>query len=949
MDAIARSAAQPATPPSDGHAVAAHVLDVTEALARELRPHLATRRVLTLDSDLDRDLALDSLARAELLLRLDRMFKVRLPDRLVGDAQTPRDLVSAIIAANPRIDAVSESLARREAPKESILEPLQATTLVEALAAHVRSTPERTHIRLWRDEQSEQDISYGNLDRAARTIAGGLIERGLRPGDRVAIMLPTEAGFFSSFYGVLYARGVPVPIYPPFRRAQIEDHLRRQAGILRNAEACFLITNSEVHAVGRLLGGLVASLRAIVTVGELEGSSNISAPVPATSETVALIQYTSGSTGDPKGVVLSHANLLANIRAIGTVLQASAGDVVVSWLPLYHDMGLIGCWLGSLYYGASAVIMPPLAFLADPMRWLWAVHRHSATITAAPNFAFELCIKAAEGEKVGALQLGSLRAVMNGAEPVNPNTIRRFTERFARHGFRPEAMKPVYGLAESSVALAFPPLGRAPVVDRVSRSALSHDRLATPAPLGEAQALEFVACGQPLSHHEIRIVDEDGRELPERHEGRLQFKGPSATSGYFRNPEKTKGLFDGAWLESGDRAYIAAGDVFVTGRIKDMIKRAGRNIYPQELEDFVSGLPGVRRGCVAAFASPDPRTGSERLVVMVETRLSDQRELDELRLRVVAAAQTLLETAPDEVVLAPPHTVPKTSSGKIRRSAAREIYESGGAGVARGVPAQLARLAIAGLAPRVRRMNAKVRDATYAAWWWLALGTTAVSVYTLVVLLPRRRWRHAALNRGARLFFRAVGIPITVSGRPLPESRAILLANHASYLDGAVLAAVCPGELTFVAKQDLAEQLLTRLFLGRLGTVFVRRTDAVGGIEDARLTLDLARAGKRLVWFPEGTFARMPGLLPFHLGAFQIAGEAGVAVVPVAIRGTRSILRSEQWLPRRGSITVHIGSALQPQGGSFADVLQLRDAARAEILSHMDEPDLAEERVVLSP
>ncbi|AWM86342.1 AMP-binding protein [Microvirga sp. 17 mud 1-3] len=929
--------------------VAGRVIDIVSQLVSEVHSSFGSARAVALQSNLDRDLALDSLARTELLLRLNRAFKVRLPNKLLGEAETPADLVAAIIRAAPRSRAAPEPGGALAPPQPPVAEPAEASTLLEALAFHVRAHPERIHIYLRQEDGTEEPITYTQLDREARAVAAGLLARGLSPGDRVGIMLPTERSFFVTFFGILCAGGVPVPIYPPFRRAMLEDHLRRQAGILRNAEASILITNEEIHAAAGLLLGLVSSLNRVTTVQELRRAAPLPAPLPATADTTALIQYTSGSTGDPKGVVLSHTNLLANIRAIGDALGASSSDVVVSWLPLYHDMGLIGCWLGSLYYGALAVLMPPLSFLADPMVWLWTVHRHRATITAGPNFAFELCLKVAPDSALDNLDLRSLRAVMNGAEPVSPSTIRRFEEHFTPYGFRPDAMVPVYGLAESSVGLAFPPRGRAPIVDRVGRQTLTRNGVARPAAPEDATALEFVACGQPLPKHQIRIVDEDGRELPERHEGRLQFKGPSATAGYFRNPEKTQALFDGNWLESGDRAYIAGGDIYITGRIKDMIKRAGRNIYPQELEDRVGSLDGVRKGCVAVFASPDPRTGTERLVVMAETRLTDPSQLDTLRLAIIDASQSILDLPPDDIIFVPPHTVPKTSSGKIRRSAARALYETGGAGGGLHHPSlQVARLLVASALPRLHRARRALGSWAYAAWWWLLLGTVAFVLWPTVVLLPRRSWRWSALGTGARLFFRLSGIPLSIeAAAPLPSRAFVLIANHSSYLDGAVLSAAIPGGLTFVAKQELAEQILAGPFLRRLGTVFVRRTDPAGGVADTGHALEAVCAGGRLAWFPEGTFTRMPGLLAFHLGAFEIASQASAPIVPVVIRGTRSILRSDQWLPRRGAIAVYIGEPIDPAGQDFTAAIRLRDTARAQILARLGEPDLARERVDL--
>jgi len=918
-------------------------------LVWELHPHMQRRVAVTLDSDLDRDLGLDSLGRAELVLRIDRTFRVRLPDRLLADADTPRDLLQALLVAAPDRAAVMKALPAAPMELPEVVAPFTAETLIEVLAYHVRSHGNRPHVLLWRGEDDEQTITYAELDREARVMAAGLIEHGLTPGERVAIMLPTEAAFFAAFFGVLFAGGIPVPLYPPFRRAQVEDHLRRQAGILRNAGASLLIIGSEIRNVGQLMLGLCEDLRCVETVQALSRAGSIEQIVPAGPETIALIQYTSGSTGDPKGVVLTHANLLANIRAMGEALDASSADVFVSWLPLYHDMGLIGAWLGTLHYGVPTIIMPPLAFLADPGRWLRAMGRHRATLSAAPNFAFELCCKNVRDEDIKGLDLSSIKMLVNGAEPVSPATIERFTARFAKLGFQPEALAPVYGLAENSVGLTFPPIGRGPIVDRVQRPALSRDGHAKMADPGDATALQFVACGRPIEGHEVRIVDEASAELPERTEGRLQFKGPSATRGYFRNDEKTKALFDGEWLESGDRAYIASGDVFITGRIKDMIIKAGRNIYPHELEELVGGVDGVRKGCVAAFPSKSGGADTERLVLLVETRLTEPDAIDALRSRIVEVAKMQLDIVPDEVVLAPPHTVPKTSSGKLRRSAARTLYESGLLSE-KGSTLwwQLARLSLSGFGNRVRRLRRWIFDRVYAGYWWTLLVAIAAILWPVVVVLPKRQWRHQAIHYLARAFLWLTGLsPKVVAEDPIPARNVMLAGSHSSYLDAVVLSAVIPGPLSFVAKEELAGQRVAGPILRRIGTLFVRRTDIMGGVEDTRSVLEASLAGERIVSFPEGTFTRMPGLLGFQLGAFLVAVKAGVPVVPVVITGTRSVLRGGQWFPRHGEIGVHIGEALQAEGDDFSAAVRLRDAVRARMLALCGEPDLAVEKVSL--
>lgn len=913
------------------------------ALLAELHPDSRTGPPVTLGSDLARDLALDSLARAELLLRLSRAFRVTLPDRLIGEAGTPADLLAAIEAAGPA--PTWEARPWPEAPLPSAEEPRQAATLIDVLAFHVERHPDRPHLRLCLEPERETVLTYADLDRGARSVAAGLCARGLEAGDRVALMLPTGCAFFFAFLGTLLAGGIPVPLYPPFRRSQIEDYLERQVRILTNAEPALLIAGDEITTFAELLRDRVPALRAVVTPEELARAEPDTHGPAVIGASVALIQYTSGSTGDPKGVVLTHANLLANIRAMGSALGASSTDIVVSWLPLYHDMGLIGCWLGSLYFGAPAVIIPPLAFLADPGRWLRAIHRHRGTISAAPNFAYELCLKTLRDEDLAGLDLGSLRVMTNGAEPVSAATLERFARRFEPAGLRATALAPVYGLAECSVGLAFPPLGRGPLVDRIDRATLARTGLARRAGPDIPHPLTLVACGQPLPGHQIRIVDEAGLELPERVEGHLQFKGPSATAGYFRNPEKNRVLFDGDWLNSGDLAYIAGGDVYVTGRSKDLIIRAGRKIYPQELEELAGTVPGIRKGCVAAFASPDPKTGTERLVLAAETRLHDGPERDALVRAVIDRLAGVLEQPPDEVLLCPPHSVPKTSSGKIRRTAARARYEAGD--LARPTPligALAFRVTRASVARRVHRALRRAGGLAYAASWWTILALLGALVWPLVLLLPARSWRHAVLRNGARTFLRLTATPLSVSGEVPRGSAGIIVANHASYLDALVLTAILPGCPVFLAKQELAAQRIAGPFLRRLGTAFVHRGEAAG-VADAEMVLGRIRAGEQIVVFPEGTFTRSPGMLPFHLGAFQIACRARGPIVPVTISGTRSILRADQWFPHRGRIGVHVATPIVPAGEDFHAAIRLRDATRAAILARSGEPDLADQAV----
>lgn len=935
--------------------IATELLALIRTVAGELKLPPQRLRALNLDTSFDRELGLDSLSRMEILARIEKHFGIRLPERLLAEAESPRDLLQAILATTlgralkplPKMALpVSEAAAALPVPET-------AQTLLEVLAWHCQHHPDRTHILLIQDDFPEESLAYSELAAQARRFARGLQDLGLEPGDTVTLMLPTGKDYFFTFFGILLAGAIPVSIYPPARLSQLEDHLLRHSKILSNCQAKLLVTVPEAKNVARLLKAHVPTLAQVVTPEKLTGAQGDPVPIPRSPLDIAFLQYTSGSTGTPKGVILTHFNLLSNIRAMGKAVQADSSDVFVSWLPLYHDMGLIGAWLGSLYYGARLVVMSPLAFLAQPIRWLRAIHRHRATLTAAPNFGYELCLKRLSDAELTGLDLSSLRVMFNGAEPVSPATLERFSARFRPYGLKPEVLMPVYGLAENSVGLTFPPLGRDPLIDSIDRDVFCRTGKAIAAK-DPAKALRFVSCGLPLPGHEVRIVDEQGRELPERVEGRLEFRGPSSTRGYYRNPEMTAKLFDGEWLVSGDRAYLAGGEVYLTGREKDIIIHAGRNLYPQEIEETIGRIPGIRAGCVAAFGSPDPRTGTERLIIVAETRETDPEARERLVQILNQTVFSLAGSPPDEVVLAPPGTVLKTSSGKIRRSACRELYEWELLGRPLPFWRQGLNLIIAAVRPQLRRWRRRVEAVSFAAWAWSMVLVVGALGWLGVLLLPgsERRWRWASW--AARLLARVTFIPLRAenpANLPPADRPCIYVSNHASYLDGAAVLALLPRRFSFVAKREFLRQFIAGTFLRRIGCEFVERFAEEHSVQDAKRLTASARSGYSLWFFAEGTFTRQPGLLPFRLGAFLTAAETGLPVVPVTIRGTRSILRAGSWFPHPGAIRVIVSPPLSPQAiarelenpSAWQIAVRLRDLSRQAILTHLGEPDLAEE------
>jgi len=922
-------------------AVVQGVLDVVRVLARATGGPRAERAVHA-QASLARDLGLGSLERVELLLRLESAFECTLADGCL-ELDTPAALAEAVLEARPSGGRPTTS----GEPSHVAAAPLgSVATLQESLWRRAEREPEREHVLLREPERADEIVSYGRLRDEAAAIAGGLRSRGVVPGDTVALMLPTGLDFLRTFMGTLAARAIPVPIYPPLRLDRLAEYAERQSAILADAGVKLLVTVSRARPVATLLRASLPTLAEVVTAEDLVASGAPFQDAAGLGSDAALIQYTSGSTGRPKGVLLTHDNLLANLRALAAGLALAPTDVGVSWLPLYHDMGLIGSWLLCLHHAVPLTLLPPTAFLARPERWLWTIHERRATLSAAPNFAYELVARRLPDAAIEGLDLSSWRVALNGAEPVSPATLDRFAARFGPCGFRRQALLPVYGLAECAVGLSFPPLGRGPRVDRVSRVELEHHAHALPAAPGDAEAatISLVSVGRELPEHEVRIVDDAGHDLGERSVGRLVFRGPSATSGYYRNPEATASItLPGGWLDSGDLAYRADGEIHVCGRRKDLIIKGGRNIAPQEIEEAAADVAGIRRGCVVAFGVPSAALGTESLVVVAETRLGDPEARERLVGAVIAHLAEALDVPPDEVVLVAPGTVPKTSSGKLRRSAAREQFLAGSLAAPSGPGlAQRLRLLAALAREPLARAAARVARAILALWLAATLPPLLIAAWLLVLLVPSRRLAGLVSRLGSRGALFLVGCRLEVSGLDhLPRQGPLVLAsNHASYVDIAVLLALLPFDLVFVAKREVLSNPFLRAFVRRAGHLTVERWDAQQSLASAQAVTAALGRGARVVFFPEGTFTSATGLRPFRLGAFKAAAAAGVPVVPLALSGTRKVMRGEWKLPRPARVRLAVLSALTPQGTGLAELAALRDRVRNAIAAECGEPRL---------
>jgi fatty-acyl-CoA synthase len=924
--------------PMNKNEIEATLLVLTKEFLSEQDANRAIQSI-KINASLERELGIGSLGKVELFHRIEKKFHLQLPENAIATTDSLQDLVQTIqLEGSHFSEKKTEQLLSH--PLEAVLLDLSSTaTLQEVIQLYGLNESNRPHIYYQNEHGVEEPIHYGKLLKEATKIAAGLQKRHIKIGETIAIMLPTGPDFFYAFCGVLLAGAIPVPIYPPFRPDQIEDYIKREAKILRNAYVRILITFVEANILSKILRHFIPSLKEVVTVKNLQ-TNKILEKVTLESTDGALIQYTSGSTGDPKGVYLTHANMLANIRAIGLAAPIKPSDVAVSWLPLYHDMGLM-TWLASLYFGIPVTIMSPMTFLSRPEKWLWAIHYHRGTLSGGPNFAYELCAKKINPKDIQGLDLSSWRFAFNGAEAVNPKTLMRFSTVFAPFGFKPEMFAPVYGLAESTVALTFPKKIRSPRIDKILREPFQLENKAISAPLSSNKnVLEFVASGEPIPGHAIRIVNENDIVQSERIVGNLQFKGPSSMQGYFNNPKATQKIFHDDWWETGDLAYIANNDLFITGRKKDVIIKAGRNINPEEIEEVVSHISTIRKGCIVAFGVFDEQTGTEKLVLVAETYESDKNKQQSIRADITENMTRELNIPPDVIILVPIRTIPKTSSGKLQRSACRELYLQGKL-TPQKLSAKLQMLKLFFISGKNNFMQfiKFLFKMVYAIYIALIFAITFPFLY-ISILLSSRYYAAIITKHWSRNFLRLAGCPIEISGYDnlVKKENVLFVSNHASYIDALLLTGILPAGILYIVKQELIHSFFIGRIIKKLGHIPIDRKDIIKSLEYTKIMSAALKEHASLVIFPEGTFTYATGLRPFKLGAFAIAAETGTPICPVAIHGTRTILRDGEVLPAPGKISVTIGKLIYPKKNEWAEVLRLQTLVRTEIASQCGEP-----------
>lgn len=517
----------------------------------------------------------------------------------------------------------------------------------------------------------EVSISAADLATGSGRVAGALRSEGSAPGEIVGILSPTSPEFLLAFFGVLRTGAAASPLPLPTSLADSASYAKRLARILQEHAIRLVVLPSHFLQAWPEVGDSLEGVRVLDPRDLLGGS--VGQEGPAAMDSMALLQHTSGTTGAPKGVMLTHGNLVSGTQAIVKGIRVSSDDVNGQWIPLFHDMGLIGAIAG-IVGGVEQYLWPPWSFIRDPAGWLRSFAEVGATIFAGPNFAYEYMAASVGEDEASGLDLSRWRIAFNGSESIDPATVQRFLDRFGVSGFRPSAMFPVYGLGEATLAVSFPAPGSLVQVDWVDGEALAKERQAIPVDRDDATARGLVSVGKSVAGMSVRIINQEGERAAERQVGEVRVRGPSVMVGYHLSPQATAEAFVNGWLRTGDLGYMAEGNLYIAGRLKDLILVRGANVYPESVESVVRSVPGVYRGRCVAFGVREG--GTERVTVVLETTVPMQDHAD-LAARVRRAITRQLGQGNVEVHTVERASIPRTTSGKLRRLETRNRLLSG--------------------------------------------------------------------------------------------------------------------------------------------------------------------------------------------------------------------------------------------------------------------------------
>ncbi len=554
------------------------------------------------------------------------------------------------------------------------MKSIQGKTLLEIFKKAATQSDAKVHF--WKSVHKIESFTYPQIFEEAKKIALSLQEKGIKKGDRVIIILPTHLDFYRAFFGSLLVGAIPCALYPPLRLGKINEWKYQTQEACKKIKASVVITNSQIYP---LLGQPVSQAKppkGCYTMSALmHPRQSKLKQVKVNPKDITLIQFSSGSTGESKAVSLTHQNILSNAYAFLDQLPPThTKHSCVSWLPLYHDMGLIGCLISPMIAPGDVTLIPPEIFIGRPLSWLEALTQTKATVSVAPNFAYGLCTQKIKTSDLAGLDLSNWQVALCGAEPVQSNTLKKFAKKFLTCGLNPNVLTPVYGLAEASLALTFSDIQSPPCWTHFNQQAIEEQGLAIP----DSQGIPLASLGKPVKGVKIEIRDADRKRLSQKQIGHVWAKGPNIMAGYWGDPKNSKKTLEASWLDTGDRGFLYQGNLYLCGRVKDLVIIRGRNYDPASLEATLDEIPQVRTGCSVALSHAEITSDTEQLILLVEHRLKGSKE------EKIALAKKIQKKILEnfgltckEILVLEPGTLPRTSSGKLRRFQAKQLWLKG--------------------------------------------------------------------------------------------------------------------------------------------------------------------------------------------------------------------------------------------------------------------------------
>ncbi len=809
---------------ADCHLVST-LLPITKAFLRESKAENCDY-FLSMDDKFEADLGLGSLERLELFSQIETTLGVKLSPSEISTIQTLRDIVTILARSHG-----SQSLVVNQCDKATVqavtIDPSKVTNLRDLLIMYTQRYPNRRHVVLLSGDGSEKEITYAMLYKQAGKISNALTTRGIQTGDHVALLLPSGEDFLYSFLGVIFSGAIPIPICPPESANQVGEYISQAVSILKKSDVRLLVTFGKFQKLAKFFRGFLPHLLGVTTTNDLLKSEFYLPKLKISSSQAAFVQYTYGSAGNFKKIVLTHKNILENIRSILKLFEVTTSDITVSWLPLHHDTDLIVMWLANLYFGSTLVLYSSKNFLSRPESWLWTIHKYRATISAGPNFAYEICINKINDNTLLGLDLSSWRIAGNISEMVCAQTLKRFSEKFSQYGFKSKALTNVYVLSEGAILMCAGSILEDQKIDRIASHEFHQKNIAKPIFEREKKYYEFVSCGSPIDNYQIRIVDEENTCLPERNIGMVHCKVRSMMCEYYRDQAVSEKVFHGGWIDTGDLGYLAEGELYITGRRKDIITKEGKNYYPTEIEDIITMYSDLNFGQVVVFSSVENLSGIKKILAIVESKNNDKNSHKILKKQICQIVVKCLGFSLDDILIVTENVLPKTTNGKLRRYVCGEIYSQKNIRkIKNNIIIKLFNIYVRCFIAKTKKILTLCLRFFYTIYLFLVLISMASLTYIAIRFFNRDNGEKI-IKTASKITLRASFCSIEIDGINHIKSKKnmIFVSNHASYIDVLVLVAFLPGHFCYVAKSELKKSYFLRKILKTLEIVYVDRVD----------------------------------------------------------------------------------------------------------------------------